>query len=854
MPIGALTDYDFFYVTIPEANLEDPEVAKFYFPWSGNLNYCLGAVIYMLNTGVITLDNIVYGLKASRRMSPDTLKAAYEKVKTAFAKAFVYDQDLTYIDEFPAEDQEYFRNYHKEQAEEELQALQKRGFLSWLGRCGIVESLSWAETKSMYVEDAAGVVRKREYVGDGVWKFKTATELLDLRSMRPYNDIAIQIEQCMIDRARRILERPPLSHLVVTYAWHVDAVYFTETNFDTDAALEEALAKHKYPSGAPMFKIKEALRSTAPSWKQRYEPRNIDINLETQTWRHLEEKDAGNQDVQEFFARQIIANKGGRLNAFGGAGKTVTLRLIVKLLQEEAERTGVPVRIIPMALRHAAKAQLPEGQTIAHFKHKYAKAQNMWLLVDEGGEGGAAAFAELARWKLVGCNFVICGDFDGQLLPMFDRYADVYDKKGIVDSRLMYDLVNGLSCSLSVCRRTPDDHGHFYAVKELYNRQYFRPGQPVDQEAFTRDLKRTVVEYMALYRYDKDIERAPDVVATMSHSHRLQINALLNEFKQRRQAIKKWLPWTKGKIPGATMQPQSCYIWPGIVVTGCTRSTRGREGNVTNGINYIVKSLNDEGCMLQMHPDYSQNYVAKVERNFPKLAPLIRGLVQYLLAAPRSAKDLSWYPGVDEKIDKGLTVLEALKSLGFVAVDNRVVVPAHFAKVETDEDVEPSLPTEIMGPEEFFITWADFQQSLRLTHALPYIYYQGKTISNQLLLLMNTESKHFTMRHLIMGLGRVQKAENVKICARGREETLLKRGQLAFQEYERKARENAPAEAVASVVIDEDGDVVMEEQAMTEPVPDPYEDDGFDNDSAADSEEDSACAGDMFADEDFPDA
>ena len=123
-----------------------------------------------------------------------------------------------------------------------------------------------------------------------------------------------------------------------------------------------------------------------------------------------------------------------------------------------------------------------------------------------------------------------------------------------------------------------------------------------------------------------------------------------------------------------------------------------------------------------------------------------------------------------------------------------------------------------------------------------------------MLLLMSTESKHFTMRHLIMGLGRVQKAANVKICARGRELRMLEYGKRAFQEYERKARENAPEDAVASVAVDQDGDVVVEEQATTAPMPDPFDDASFDSDAAEDSDEESACVGDMFADEDFPDA
>jgi len=454
----------------------------------------------------------------------------------------------------------------------------------------------------------------------------------------------------------------------------------------------------------------------------------------------------------------------------------------------------------------------------------------------------------------VGCKFLICGDFDGQLLPMFDRWADVYNKKGILQSRLMYDLVNGLDCNLSVCRRTIGDQGHFHAVKELYNRQYFRPGEPVDEAAFARDLKRSVEEYMMLYRIDKDRSPPPDVVATMSHSHRLLMNALLNTVFAERQLHKKWLPWTEGKIVGATMQPQSCYVWAGMIVMGCTRGTKGRDGDVTNGVNYIVKSLGKDGAKLQMHPDYAKNYAAKIERNFPKLEPIIPGLVKWLREAPRTENNMRWYQGLDVKIDKGLIAFSALRSLGFVAVNGVVQVPAHIAEFIDDADVEPSVPDEIMGPEEFDISWENFQRCVRLTHALPYVYYQGKTVANQILWLMNVESKHFTMRHLIMGLGRVQTAKNVRICARGRELKILDIAKNAFEEYERRARsEAAPEVVVADVVVDADGDVVMEEPDEAASIPDPFADVDFDDDVAANSDEESVNFADPFEDVDFDD-
>ena len=118
---------------------------------------------------------------------------------------------------------------------------------------------------------------------------------------------------------------------------------------------------------------------------------------------------------------------------------------------------------------------------------------------------------------------------------------------------------------------------------------------------------------------------------------------------------------------------------------------------------------------------------------------------------------------------------------------------------------------------------------------------------------MSVESKHFTMRHLIMGLGRVQTAKNVRICARGRELKILDRAKDAFQDYERRARNDVASEAVvAEVVVDQDGDVVMEEWD-TASIPDPFADVDFDDDVAMNSDDESVAFDDPFENEEFED-
>ena len=97
-----------------------------------------------------------------------------------------------------------------------------------------------------------------------------------------------------------------------------------------------------------------------------------------------------------------------------------------------------------------------------------------------------------------------------------------------------------------------------------------------------------------------------------------------------------------------------------------------------------------------------------------------------------------------------------------------------------DPDVEPDDETKKLGPKAFELDWEQFALKLRLTHALPYVYYQGKTVKDQTLMLMNTHSRYFTMRHLIMGLGRVQQSSRVWLCPEELQDILTERAKSAY--------------------------------------------------------------------------
>jgi len=672
--IHPLDYFDYYYVHVPDVDLTNPDEADAAFPWSGSRNYCLDAVKYMLEVGAITKDNLVYGLRASRRLPTETLAMGFDVVRAAMREAVLPEVEEGLI------------------GQEEAEGVEKRAILSVIGLWNSTERKSWSEVRSVYAEDAKAPPKRRKYLGDGIWQFLSCTELLDTRSMRPFAQRALDMEHCFVDRGRRLLDKFKKCG-IRSYGCHVDGLFYHHVGFGSDP-VEQAIATVRYPSGKQMFKVKKENRHKIPTWKQRFEARRFDLYIEGAEWRILKEEDGG-EDPQAYFAEEIMKNGGGLLDCVGGTGKTWLVRVLKEMLKKAAEKEGRKIKFLPMAMRHASKALLPDGDTVAHALHQYAKLQaregfEVWCIADEASENPLAMWERIARWKLVGWKFVICGDFRGQLLPMFDRWGDVMKAKNIAKSRFLYDLVNGLSCQLTTCRRCPDDKPHFDKVMALYELRYFRPGQPIDDKAFKKDLARALSDYMPIFKPDDSV---PDLVATMSHKNRVFMNALINRIESDRHERKKWLSW-QSEIKGSTMQPQSCYIWPGIVVTGCTRGVGSPF--IVNGINYIVQDFDDKHVVLTVHPDFV---------------------------------------------------------------------------VSGGAEVKPIM-----------LKWQQFVSTLRLTHALPYVYYQGKTVREKTLLLMNVDSPHFTLRHLILGLGRVSKSEYVKICSPAREVKILATAKQAYRE------------------------------------------------------------------------
>ena len=64
--------------------------------------------------------------------------------------------------------------------------------------------------------------------------------------------------------------------------------------------------------------------------------------------------------------------------------------------------------------------------------------------------------------------------------------------------------------------------------------------------------------------------------------------------------------------------------------------------------------------------------------------------------------------------------------------------------------------------ETFMMSEEDLARTMRLTHAFTYYSSQAQTIRGELR-LCDTDHRHFTLRHLIVGLGRAPRGDIVQV-------------------------------------------------------------------------------------------
>ena len=174
------------------------------------------------------------------------------------------------------------------------------------------------------------------------------------------------------------------------------------------------------------------------------------------------------------------------------------------------------------------------------------------------------------------------------------------------------------------------------------------------------------------------------------------------------------IPKTTSKSLGVTMEPQDYIIWEGMELLGCIRMSNSK--TVINGAWYVVLRWDERFVYFKVHPRYQKQPEETVEK------------------------------------------------------------PVEVEDEDDDEDEEDPAEGEI--PEELKLTYENASKWLRPMHALRYGSIQGCTMEAKHILLLDTRAaegrpRHFTLRHLIVGVSRTTHQDLVHVATEDYEKNLM---------------------------------------------------------------------------------
>ena len=477
---------------------------------------------------------------------------------------------------------------------EDIKSGGKAAVLSCIGLWLSVEQCTWTKIKSAYESDAGGPVKRRRELEDGQFEFMWSVDLVSLRSMRPIAQIALDEEQVRIAEILEILKPLEEKKLVTRLGAVVDCVFYESKT--PLVSLQDEIDHARLPSGAPKFQIKlEKAQKVPTKWTGSPTIRNHDLSFEPPAW-----TDFFNLSVEEIVAL-IKERRGALVSGAAGTGKTTSMRKAIKMFERQMKDEGVQIKHLNCALRHAA-ARLIDGNTIAHLLNKYRMqggpkfAKDCIVLIDEASEIPLSMWTELTQWYLLGVRFVIIGDFDGQFLPMFDRWREALQKNDIQTSLFFHSLCEGTRLHFTEYRRGDA------TAKPLFD--FYCGLYPLlkneNQEAAL------AVALEAAHKMFKTCEGMPDIMICLSHKKRELLNHAVNKHLaaelEQNGVETRFIPKTTSKSLGVTMAPQDFKAWVGMELLGCIRQSNSK--TIINGVWYVIARMDDRFIYLNVHERY----------------------------------------------------------------------------------------------------------------------------------------------------------------------------------------------------------------------------------------------------------
>jgi hypothetical protein len=651
----ALDHYDYLWVERAFMRSDAPLG-----PYHGPGLYSLFAAQYLLQSRVIALDDVKYGLRAGREIPTAELADAIEQLKEMVAEAAGKTPECTH-----AGDLEY---------------LKKFAVLAWIGILNSTHRYKYKVRLGGIPADGRADVTMRYEDPRKPPAYRTDTRVIDSRSGFPIGLLALQREACWVDYAQRQLRSLGVRILGV----QTDGVLFRGDRF----AVEEKIVNVSHANGV-RFKIKVEAAAKVHQNQQKRE-RRAAIRPRKLEWTTVEETDDAKIDalykqgllqdlvaettglgsdisglIAEFVGHgwrarepatrrkllELTVRRGRALfTGPAGTGKTTLLLELLALWRELEPKAN----FVRCAFTHAAARLMGAGSTLAHVqnRHCYGPPRNTVYIIDEISQVPMSMLSRIGRGIHLGARFVLLGDYEGQFLPIVDGWSST---RPVQETEIVKDLAGCLHVKLTENRRFTEDPAHFERFKGLYGHADASPGT----------TRQKVLEMQ--HRYCWNRHRRVDIHLVLSHRKRRAVNHTINQ--QRDAAAGVFIP-SVGGIKGMSSQPQAMYLRPGMSVLGCS----GERKKIINGCEYVVTAVTDDSVVEDMLADFN------------------------------------------DARERGVT-----------------------------------------------LTHPEASRWLRLAYARCYYTSQGRTLRDAVVAMLDTGHRHFSVRHLIVGISRVPKGSDLMI-------------------------------------------------------------------------------------------
>jgi len=466
-----------------------------------------------------------------------------------------------------------------------------------------------------------------------------------------------------------------------------------------------------------------------------------------------------NDTYQARMASTIVENRGAYISGHGGSGKTWLIKLIVQAFvelgfrefDEVNGRKRKPKTIHKCGFTHVAAGNI-DGRTLLHELHRTKKKGHV-IIVDEASMVPLSMWSALLNLKFTGNIIIVAGDMDGQFQPIADQHQ-LEKLEGFDRSDFMHDLCNGLRVEMVKYRRGKGlGFDHFTFTGRLY---------PQTGISLAGALQ------AARHKYPASGHVFNGTTLCISHRCRMLVNREANIAAARSDAVFV----EAGQVAKSLAnQPQNMLISVGMVLMAVCSSN---EKVLKNGLRYKVLSISTEKtqcchCTVE-HLYCGQHFEGPLDVWYDCEAcwacdnkELSLKRMRWLTTAEFNHRKSLQYTADEENEEDAADENEedaADENEEDAADENEedapvVDTPVTFELALCDDD-------DAVKGAPFMMDATELGAKMRMSYAITYFSCQARTLSSGVR-LAQTDSERFTLRHLVVGLGRAPTGDNVQV-------------------------------------------------------------------------------------------